>query len=366
MLRVCWNWLVHDAAPSGANRRRQELLAALLRDSTESALSRVVVALGRDARCDANDPRLVTVRPGLRRGAASRFLYESSAISALVREHGCHVLFQESFPVPRIDGIPIVLTVHDLRDLSPLGRGSGPARRAVAPLAIRHGLRRARAVVAVSEFTRAELIHYGSVSHGKITVIPNAADHLRATARRSAARPRTILHVGHLETRKGADLLLEAFALLPRGDRDRLHYCGRGRLERRLRARAEALGVGDRVTFGAAESDAELLDLYRRATLLAVPSRYEGFGIPLLEGMQLGVPVVAMDRGALAEVAGGAARLVASDAPAAWRDALAEVLESPTLQKRLASLGRARAEHYSWRASARGLLELALSVTARP
>jgi alpha-1,3-rhamnosyl/mannosyltransferase len=99
--------------------------------------------------------------------------------------------------------------------------------------------------------------------------------------------------------------------------------------------------------------EAELRALYAGATLLALPSRHEGFGLPLLEAMVQGTPVVASDIPALQEVTDGAARLVPPDDVDAWVAALAEVIADEGLRRRLAEAGRARAATFSWERTVR-------------
>jgi glycosyltransferase involved in cell wall biosynthesis len=118
--------------------------------------------------------------------------------------------------------------------------------------------------------------------------------------------------------------------------------------EGELRELAASLGVADRVRFPPWISDADLEGLYALAACFALASRYEGFGLPVLEAMARGVPVVCSDRGALPEVAGDAALVVDPDDHEALTAALSGVLGDSALAADLAKRGRARAARFNW------------------
>lgn len=291
------------------------------------------------------------------RPAAVRAAREGRAVRAAASAWRADVVVHESFPVPSTRGVPLVLTVHDLRALDREGRSPSLGRRMVAPLTIRRGLARASRVVAVSEFTRDAVLRAGRVDPERVVVVPNAADHLVPRPSAPTRHENQVLCVGHLDRRKGSDVLLEAFALVHRRrPRASLRFAGAGPLAGSLFARASALGLGRAVSIAPARTDAELASLFAAATLVAVPSRYEGFCIPMLEAMRCGAPVVAADASALPEVAGGAARLVRGFEPAAWADAILETLGDEGARARLAAAGKARAARFTWRGAGRRLL----------
>ena len=165
--------------------------------------------------------------------------------------------------------------------------------------------------------------------------------------------------VATLEPRKGLDVLVDALAdaAAPRlpllvagqpgwGGIDLAALCARRGLDPR---RVRALG---RV------ADADLAVLYRDATALVVPSRSEGFGLPVLEAMAAGLPVVCSDVPALREVGGGAVVLVPPGDPTALAGALTELADGPELRQRLSAAGRRRAQDFSWQRAARRLWQL--------
>ncbi len=119
-----------------------------------------------------------------------------------------------------------------------------------------------------------------------------------------------------------------------------------------LRAQAAALGLADDVVFPPWLDAADLEGLYALATAVVFPSRYEGFGLPVLEAMARGVPVVTSDRSSLPEVAGDAALLVDPDDDEAIAAALRRVLDDAGLRAQLSAAGRARAATFSWERTA--------------
>ena len=176
---------------------------------------------------------------------------------------------------------------------------------------------------------------------------------------RASPWPGAFLHVGHLETRKGLDTLLAAYARTGRAaalpplvlsGRD----AGAGNQLRRLAAR---LGVGDRVHFLGLTDDATLRGLYRDARAVLLPSRYEGFGMPALEGLALGRSVVVSDQGALREVVGDVGRVVPVDDVDAWAAVMIELATaadaSPATAARLAQAAR-----FAPQAAAQALLDV--------
>jgi glycosyltransferase involved in cell wall biosynthesis len=159
-----------------------------------------------------------------------------------------------------------------------------------------------------------------------------------------------ILCVGRAsDPNKGIGTLIEALALLPK--RARLTLVDDDHPDNAARKRAAELGCADRLRIVGRVPTDELVRLYRRATLVAVPSRYEGFGLPAAEAMACGTPVVATAAGALPEVlgVGGGGVLVPPDRPEALAKGIATLLEQPEARAELGARGRDRVvAAYSW------------------
>jgi glycosyltransferase involved in cell wall biosynthesis len=246
---------------------------------------------------------------------------------------------------------PAVVTVHDLsfeREPSLMAM----RERLIFRAAVRRAARRAARVIAVSELTKRDLIEIYGIRDEKIVVVPNGVDpRFRADGPRAAGD--YALVVGSLQPRKDPETAIEAIALLGDGNL-RLIFAGPDRGGRVDAERAaQHAGLRSRVDFRGYVPDEELAGLYRGAACLVFPSRYEGFGLPALEAMASGTPVVATTAGALPEVAGDAAILVGERDPVALAGGIERALAD---REPLVRAGLERARLYSWAETARRTL----------
>jgi glycosyltransferase involved in cell wall biosynthesis len=248
---------------------------------------------------------------------------------------------------------PAVLTVQDLsfeRDATVMGTRD----RLIFRTAVPRSARRAARVLAISELTRQDLVELYGIPDEKIVVTPLAADPAFTPEGPAVDGPAYALFVGTLQPRKEPTVAIEALSLL--GDADlNLVLVGPDKGGRADTERAAAeLGVAGRIELRGHVPQDELAALYRGAACLVFPSRYEGFGLPALEAMASGTPVVATTAGALPEVAGDAAILVEErNAPA-----LAGGIERAIADReRLRAAGLERARRYSWAETARRTLD---------
>jgi glycosyltransferase involved in cell wall biosynthesis len=186
----------------------------------------------------------------------------------------------------------------------------------------------------------------------------------------ASRRPGEILCVGRAgDPNKGVATLIEALALLPPAVR--LTLVDDASAGSPARRRARELGCADRLEIPGRVSSQELVRLYRRAELVAVPSRYEGFGLPAAEALACGTPVVATSAGALPEVVGDAGVLVPPEDPQALAKGIAALLEQPAARAELGARGRRRIEsRYAWpriaAATARAYAEVLAERRGRP
>lgn len=230
-------------------------------------------------------------------------------------------------------------------------------------------LRRADTIIVPSEATRRDVLRiagYDEAGAARVTVIPEAAD-----ARfRPSDRPRdgrTILFVGRRDPYKNLPLLIEAFARV-RAECPEAQLRVIGPPDPRYpepEARATELGVAGAIEWSGYREFEELVEAYQTAAVFAMPSRYEGFGLPALEAMACGTPVVCSDVASLPEVVGDAALLVPPNDVEALAAALTRVLREPALAAELRARGLARAASFSWRRAAEETLRVYERAAAR-
>jgi glycosyltransferase involved in cell wall biosynthesis len=259
--------------------------------------------------------------------------------------------FQHSLPLTC--PCPAVVTVHDLsfeRDPAMMGLRDRLIFRSVVP----RSARRAARVLAVSELTKRDLIELYGIPEEKIVVTPNGVDPAFTPEGPSPNGEPYALFVGALQPRKDARVAIEALALL--GERaPKLVVVGKDQGGRDEAEQAAAQnGLADRVEFRGHVPQEELAALYRGATCLVFPSRYEGFGLPVVEAMASGTPVVATRAGALPEVAGDAAILVDDRNAVAFAGGIERAIAD---RERLVAAGLERARRFTWAETARRTLD---------
>lgn len=266
--------------------------------------------------------------------------------------------------VPAWPGVPGVATLHDVFALL-ADDWSPPAFRARKLAAYRALPARCERIVAVSEATRRDflarvdcppervvVVHEG-VSPAFAPVAPARRDAVLARHGLAGERP-TLLFVGGLDRRKNLLGLARALAASPAlADFALAVVGGEGHGAAALRADPVWSALGPRLRWLGAVADAELPALYAGAAAFCLPSFAEGFGLPLLEAMACGTPVVASDRSALPEIAGGHARLADPESPSAIAEAILAALAMTPAQRAAA---RAHAATFTWERAARATM----------
>ena len=297
----------------------------------------------------------VEVLPERTRNFAARTAWRECSLAGLVHKTGAETVLAPSpelalRPMP----VPQVMVVHDVGPLvAPAYYGR--AKRLRFRMFMPSACSRADAIVCVSTATLLALSAGLGVDPSKCEVIEEDAQALEAPApgaTEKAAYP-YLLYVGSLLRHKNVESVLRALAEDPRPP-VQLILAGPVSQEERFRVErmCEALCVGDRVRHEGWVSPQRLAALYAGASAVVCPSLHEGFGLPVLEAMRAGVPVITSDIPAVREVADDAALYVRSPLLAhEWRAAVARLLEDRTLQADLAARGRARAARYSWRSA---------------
>jgi glycosyltransferase involved in cell wall biosynthesis len=238
-------------------------------------------------------------------------------------------------------------------------------------------VRRADHILADSHATQADLVALLNVPPERVTTVHLAADsafrplpeeETRRILAQYSLQPGYLLFVGTLEPRKNVPGLLQAYRSLfeRRVTTAPLVLVGsKGWLYDEIFQRVAELGLTKQVRFIHDASDADLPGLYNGASVLAIPSFYEGFGLPALEALSCGTPAVAANRASLPEVVGEAGLLVDPDDPEDIAQALARVLTDEPLRLRLRQLGLAQAARFTWERTARETLAVYQTVLAR-
>ena len=264
-----------------------------------------------------------------------------------------------NYCVPLWAPCPTVVTIHDLslftqsetHEDANVERG----RRRMPIMA-----RRASAVIAPSEWTRKEIIEYLNIREDRIRVIfeaaresmrPLSADEAAPVLERHSIQFPYILFVGTIEPRKNLLTLIEAYHELLRTTKERPHLVicgGRGWLDSEVFKRVEDLHIADMVHFTGYVDDDDLPALYSSAEAFVYPSLYEGFGLPPLEAMACGTPVITSNSSSLPEVVGKAGLTFAAKDIKALARNLANVLTDVSLRGQMRISGIEQAQRFSW------------------
>ena len=320
--------------------------------------------------CSLRDPADVPedVPQSVRRLAldvASPYRRIPIAFPALARRQGASLAHVHYFVSPRLP-CPAVVTVHDLsyaRSPELFSRRD----RTLLKL-VRGSVRRAARVIAVSEFTRTDLCEVYGVDPGKVVAIPNGVS---AAFRPVDGAKEIVLHrfgidrpyvlcVGALQPRKNVPLAIEAYAQVAGRGTDCEFVIAGGDRGGRLDVLDAILrtGLTGRVHLVGRVEDETLPALYTGARALIFPSLYEGFGLPALEAMACGTPVVASNTTGLAEAVGDAGLTVDPHSASELAGAIRRVLDDPELSDRLVAAGLARAAEFTWARTARATADV--------
>jgi glycosyltransferase involved in cell wall biosynthesis len=294
----------------------------------------------------------------------AKLWWEMAAVVRAGRRARIDLLHSPYWTNPLWSPWPTVVTVHDVIQLV-LPEYQMLARQRVYFGLVTRTLRRATAIVTVSACSRQDLIRTVGVPPERVFVVENAIpaslqpvtdrERLAAVRARHGLGERFILYLGANDLRKNLNRLIRAYAALPPALQDTHQLVVAGRqwphdhpLYPDPRLVASELGLQDRVVFTGGVPEEEKAVLLSAATVFAFPSLYEGFGLPVLEAMACGTPVLTANTSSLPEVAGDAALMVDPTSVTEISEGLAALLESPERRKALAERGIERASRYRW------------------
>jgi len=283
-------------------------------------------------------------------------------------------LFVPSHVVPLWHPKRTVVTIHDLGYLE-YPQAHTRSSRLYLHVSTLFSTRAAARVIAISEATKRDLMTHYRVPEGKIKVVYHGRDPrfqpvtddktLRETATRYGVSRPYCLHVGTLQPRKNLGLLVDAWSEL----RERMEnppqllLAGRrGWLYESLFEKVNTRDLGELVKFADYVEQADLPALYSGAMALTFPSLYEGFGLPPLEAMSCGTPVIASNATSVPEVVGDAGILLDPHDPHQWADAVIKLSADEELRRALSQKGMERASHFTWERCAGQTLDVLTEV----
>ncbi len=312
-------------------------------------------------------------------GHSLKAYWRTFSIKKDLRAAGIQIYHGLSHEIPfnlQKTGIKSVVTIHDLiyrthPELFPL------IDRKIYHWKFSNSIANADRIIAISENTRQDILRYFAVDPAKIRVIyqscapafqapflPGAVAEVRAKFKLPA---RYLLFVGTISRRKNIEVILRAMSMAPAGLLPDLVIIGRGKdYQEKIEALAHSLGLQERLQIiNNLDDTPDLVQVYRGATVVIYPSIYEGFGLPIAEGMLAKVPVIAADNSSLREAGGPSTRYFNPDQPGELVQQLTEVLNQEALREEMIRSGYAYAmERFSDQRTAEQLMELYREVLA--
>jgi glycosyltransferase involved in cell wall biosynthesis len=312
-------------------------------------------ALGLPSNFQVRPSRFPTINPRV------RIPWEQMLAPALLKLNGAQVFHGPLNVAPMFCPVPSVITIHDLAFLS-FPQTFRRVNRTYLTWATKVSAKRASRILAVSQATKDEIIRLLDIPAEKIIVTHDACEP-RFTPQdpavieqfrvRAGLPERFILFVSTLEPRKNVPTLLEAYARIAKEtDVPLIIGGGKGWLYDSIFAKAEELNLGDKVRFAGFIPGEDLPLWYAAATAFIMPSLYEGFGMPLLEAMACGTPVITTTSSSLPEVVGDAGITVPPTDAEAMGEAMLRVIRDRDLQADMRARGLVQATRFSWEKTA--------------
>src|ERR1044072_4287343 len=313
------------------------------------------------------DDRFELVSPSPSLNGLSRRFWWQVGLPRYIRRSGFSVFHGTNYSVPLLKTCPTVVTIHDLSLLLwPQTHAQHLARRARWRLPLM--ARRADAIIVPSQSIESEVCEHLGIDESKITAIPEAARSsfwqvpVAETAevrRHLNVSDDFILFVGTIEPRKNLLTLVRAFQEISRNCQTQLVLAGdEGWLTGELHEFLRNADFSERVRFAGYLADDDLRALYSSCRVFVYPSLYEGFGLPLLEAMTCGAPVITSNIPSIRETAGDVALLVSPTNVAELASSIVRLLEDPAKREQRSAAGKQHASKFSWDKAAAATLDV--------
>ena len=300
-----------------------------------------------------------------------RFIWDQFILPRRAMRAKAALLHQPCFSASFIFRGPVVVTIHDI--ISILYPENIPfASRMFYSKWMPFSYRKAAQIITISESTKKDITRVLEIPEKTITVIPLAVDErfkkaaprneVEEVIRKYGVRGNYILHLGTLEPRKNLGFLIEVFASLIRDKRHKdlnlVIASKKGWYYEGLFEKVKALGLEKRIIFTGYVDDSDKPALYKGAKIFAFPSLYEGFGLPPLEAMASGVPVVSSNTSSLPEVVGEAGILLSPKDKRGWVKAISSLCLSNGLIQKMKGQSKKQADKFSWETVAQKTIEV--------
>jgi glycosyltransferase involved in cell wall biosynthesis len=302
-------------------------------------------------------------QPSVGANPLRRILWEQVQQPGLLRQEGVDLIHAPVYVGPWCSPCPVVVTIHDLSHFL-FPQLFKPAKRAYLQFMTRYTARRAAAVICDSQSTRRDVLDLLHIEENRVySVLIGVDNTMRPLEPEAIARfkherhlpEKYLLSVSTLEPRKNIRALIEAYALLCEQIVEPPQLViggGKGWYFEDIERQVQRLGLAGRVTFPGYIPQQELPLWYNGAELFIYPSLYEGFGMPPLEAMACGIPVITSDRSSLPEVVGEAGIMLDTSQPALLAQEILGLLRNEPRRLELAEAGIKRASMFSWRKTA--------------
>lgn len=288
-----------------------------------------------------------------------RIAWEQACLPYYLKREKINLLHALAFVAPLGVPCPFVTTVYDLSFMR-YPNAFKPFNRFYLSTFTRYSSKRAKAIMTISESTRQDVIHFFGISPAKVKTIycgvdPSFKPLSQATIADFKAKQglpeKFIFRLGTIEPRKNVEGLIKAYAIWQTREAQAPPLFiagGKGWYYKQVFQLVEALGLTDKIIFPGYLPQEDLVFWYNAASLFVYPSYFEGFGLPVLEAMACGTPVITSNVSSLPEVAGDAARLIDPDDIEQLSEAMQEIFYQPALIQHLIEQGLQQAACFSW------------------
>lgn len=298
--------------------------------------------------------------------------WEQHVIYKLVKQHNLDFLHIPYFAPPIKKQLPVVMTIHDASPLRFSWKNMGRigAYDKLYRTLFFSNLKKADKIIVVSQFLKEELLDLTSLPGEKITVIPisahenykpiNNKEEIHHRIEKYNIRKEYIFCVGDPSYRKNMFAVMDTYCALPEEVKNKynLVICGGTKFLQKYQDYAAKDSEGRIQHIGYATPDGDLPYLYNGAKLFVFPSRYEGFGIPPLEAMKCGIPVIANNSSNIKAVVGDAGLLINTENTQEFCDAIVKVLSNSDLHRKMSNKELERAKQFSWEKAAKATLQI--------